>query len=111
MPASNQGVFDPFGTQNQTHTRIARFRFVRNTFFSGVQPVPNIRIQYRDTHDSDWREQMTTPRGTVTVQMTHSVQKWRNGIHLTLVRGSRQWVFDMSTINHGNDESITILAE
>jgi len=111
MSAVNQGVFDPFGNQNQNHTRIARFRFVRNTFLSGPQPVPNIRIKYRDSYDSEWSEQMTTTRGTVTVAMTYSVQKWRNGVHLTLSRGGRQWVFDMSTINHGNDESITILAE
>lgn len=102
---------DPFGSQNQSHTRIARFRFVRSTLFSGFQPVPNIRIKYRDSYDTEWFEQMTTPKGTVTVTMTYSFPKWRNGVHLTLVRGSHQWVFDMSEINHGNDESITIQTE
>lgn len=100
---------DPFGNQNQKHTRIARFKFVRRTFLSGTVEVPNIRVLYRDTFDTVWHEQLTTQRGTVTITMTYPVEKWRGGVVLTVAQGSHSWSFQMETINHGNDEYETIL--
>ena len=99
---------DPFASQNAPHTRIARFQFVTHKLLADDVVVPNIKVRYRDTFDTELREQLTTQRGTITIVITYPVEKWRQGVVLTLYQGSHSWAFRMETINHGNDEYMTI---
>jgi hypothetical protein len=100
---------DPFAQQQlQTHTRVARFRFVQWSVLRGWVPVPNISVSYADTYDDAWREQRTSLNGKIAITCTYSLDRWKSGVVLSLDWNGIRYVFDMTEINHGNTDFIDI---
>lgn len=100
---------DPFSQQQQTHTRIARFRFVKYAgWLYGWVPAANINVSYADTHDKHWQTQQTSLNGKVAIVCTYPVDLWKKGVVLQLSWQGTMYAFDMTEINHTNDDYIEI---